>query len=254
MAKPPSIASLVRAAAVSRAAFVNTMVSVLETEDTERIIEIFGRLNVPKVYTEVADMPAIEDLPVSVKDFELEAALASGFNTYIDRHMRKLKWHTTHASDESVQAVTNIYEAATAIAALRVRRVIALLETKEVFSAQEWGQARELINRAFRDFRELTKLLVNRWLPAAAEVVDHATLAEGLAELPPIIRRRAQRFSALRDQLETCRLNIAVKPEGYPLVKPPRYFGGDLMEDGAWKIYWGELGALADAIEQAIEI
>lgn len=254
MAKPPSIASLVRAAAVSRAAFVNTMVSVLETEETERIIEIFGRLNVPKVYTEVADMPAIEEIPVSVKDFELEATLAGGFNTYIDRHMRKLKWHTTHVSNESVQAVINIYEAATAIAALRVRRVIALLETKEVFSAQEWGQARELINRAFRDFRELTKLLVNRWLPAAVDVVDHATLAEGLAGLPAIIRSRAQRFSALRDQLETCRLNIAVQPEGYPLVKPPRYFGGDLMEDGAWKIYWGELGALADAIEQAIEI
>lgn len=254
MAKPPSIASLVRAAAVSRAAFVNTMVNVLETEEPDRVIEIFGRLNVPKVYTEIVEMPAIEEIPVSVDGFELEARLAEGFNTYIDRHMRKLKWHTTHASDESVQAVTNIYEAATAIAALRVRRVIALLQSTEVFSAQEWGQARELINRAYRDFRELTKLLVNRWLPAASEVVELGTLAEGLAEMPSTIRRRAQRFSALREQLEACRMEIAVKPDGYPIVKPPRYFGGDLMEDGAWKIYWGELGALADTIEQALEV
>jgi len=254
MAKPPSIASLVRAAAVSEASFIATMNNVLETEETERVIEIFGRVNVPKVYTELADGPDIHDVEFSVTDFELEATLASGFNTYIDRHMRKLKWHTTHASDESIVAVSNVYSGATAIAALRVRRVIALLAKKDSYSAQEWGVARELINRAFRDFRELTKVLVMRWLPAASEVIDNALLFEGISHIPALIRKRAKRFARLREEIEACRTKIQVVPDGYPPVKPPRYFGGDLMEDGAWAIYWDELGALADNLEQAIEI
>ena len=254
MAKPPSIASLVRAAAVSEAAFINTMTQVLDTEEPERVIEIFGRVNVPKVYTELVEAPDIHDVEIKVSDYELEEVLAGGFNTYIDRHARKIKWHTTHASDESIVAVSNVYSAASAIAALRVRRVIALLDTKEIFSAEEWGVTRELINRAFRDFRELTKLLVNRWLPAAQEVVDAALLFEGVTHIPSLIRKRAQRFARLREEIEARRVNITVQPDGYPPVRPPRYFGGDLMEEGSWKIYWDELGALADSLEQTLEV
>jgi len=254
MAKPPSIASLVRAAAVSEASFVATMTNVLDTEEPERVIEIFGRVNVPKVYGELADGPDIHDVVIAVGDFELEGVLAEGFNTYTDRHMRKLKWHTTHVSEESVTAVGNVYGASTIIAALRVRRVIALLGTKDSFSAEEWGLTRELINRSFRDFRELTKTLVNRWLPAAVEVVDAGILAAGLSHLPAVIRKRAQRFARLREEIEGRRSNIEVVPDGYPAVRPPRYFGGDLMEDGAWKIYWDELGALADSLEQSLEV
>jgi hypothetical protein len=254
MAKPPSIASLVRTAAISEHAFVTTMTDILKTEDPERIIEIFGRLNVPKLFTEAVDQPAFDELDLDIHGFDHEIEIASGFNTYIDRHMRKLKWHTTHASDESVEAVRGIYSVTTTIAALRVARVVALLSTKDTFTAEEWGQSRELVNRAYRDFRELTKLLVNRWMPAAVEVVEASLLFEGAQGLPAIIRKRAQRFLALRDKLESRRMEIAVQPEGYPPVKPPRYFGGDLMEDGAWKIYWGEVGALADNLDQTLEV
>jgi len=254
MAKPPSIASLVRAAALSEASFVATMTNVLDTEEPERVIEIFGRVNVPKVYGEIVAGPDIHDVEVKVGDFELEAVLADGFNTYTDRHMRKLKWHTTHVSEESVVAVSNVYGAATIIAALRVRRVVALLGTKDSLSAEEWGLTRELINRSFRDFRELTKTLVNRWMPAAVEVINATVLSEGISHLPGVIRKRTQRFGRLREEIEARRSGIEVVPDGYPAVRPPRYFGGDLMEDGAWKIYWDDLGALADSLEQSLEI
>ena len=47
-------------------------------------------------------------------------------------------------------------------------------------------------------------------------------------------------------------LALAVQPDGYPLVKPPRYFGGDLLDQGSWKHYWGDVGTLADNLRQHV--
>jgi hypothetical protein len=139
------------------------------------------------------------------------------------------------------------------ISAIRIRRVIMLLGTKEMFSAHEWGRSRELLNRTFRDFRELTKLLVNKWLPITMESVDPEEVRAGAATLPSVVRTRNDLFHRLRGEVEVRRLQIAVKPDGYPAVRPPRYFGGDLLDEGAWRIYSAEINGLIDSLDHGLE-
>ena len=62
------------------------------------------------------------------------------------------------------------------------------------------------------------------------------------------------RLASLRDEVEVARLDLAVQPEGYPMVRPPRYFGGDLMETMSWKHFWGEVGTLQDNMRQHVDL
>ena len=151
--------------------------------------------------------------------------------------MRKVKWHTAHPENAGAEAVRGIFSVTATIEAIRVRRVILLLQAQEVFTAQEWGLARELLNRTYRDYRELCKLMVNRWLSTVLETCDREEMSAHLEALPAIIRARTELFHLLRSEIEARRVQIAVKPEGYPAVRPPRYFGGDLLDEGAWRIY-----------------
>ena len=253
MGKPPSIASIVRNAATSEGAFVDTVLEVLRTEETPRIIEIFGRLNVPKIFPEQVEQPAFDEMPIEVSDFELEATLADGFNTYNDRHMRKMKWHTAHPENAGAIAVVGIFSVTATIEGIRVRRVLMLLQDQEIFTAQEWGLARELLNRTYRDYRELCKLMINRWLPTVMETCDREEIRANIETLPALIRARTERFHRLKNDVENRRLQIAVKPDGYPAVRPPRYFGGDLLDVGAWRIYTAEINGLIDSLDQVIE-
>ena len=41
-----------------------------------------------------------------------------------------------------------------------------------------------------------------------------------------------------RHRFEERRLELTVLPPGFDPVKPPNYFGGDLLARGPWKQFW----------------
>ncbi len=41
-------------------------------------------------------------------------------------------------------------------------------------------------------------------------------------------------------------------PEGFPPVKPPLYFHGDLLGKGPWKLYWNTVKGRAHNFREAV--
>ena len=254
-AKRPSIASLVRDAGASEAGFVTALGVILAEKDTDRFVEFATRLNQP-LRMEGTDEEAagIDTLEIDVSDFETEAIYAAALNKFNARHMRKIKWHISHPDIDTVGPGIRIYRCIARIAELRLRRMIALLNSKEVLNPSEWGLARELMNCAYREFRDSTELVTQTWLESLFENFEQDEVRTRFAELPNVVDSWADRLSALRDEVEARRVDMAVQPpEPYPTVRPPRYFGGDLMAQSAWKHYWGEVGTLADSLRQHVE-
>ena len=42
------------------------------------------------------------------------------------------------------------------------------------------------------------------------------------------------------------------RPEGFPPVKPPNYFSGDLLGKGPWKQFWAVVDARAHHFREAV--
>ena len=255
MAKAPTIASLVRLAGKSDVDFVNTTSQVLEETDVARVSEFLTRLNIP------LDVPASEeearnpeDVGMHTPDFENEVSIAAAFEKYFERHLRKIKWHISHPELDSIAPGIRIFGCMGFMAEMRIRRVLALMSQKEVLTPAEWGTARELLNRTYRHFRVATTLVTENWMESLLENCDQDTVRESMAPLPGIINDVADRLSALRELVEARREDMAVQPEGYPIVRPPRYFGGDLMDQTSWKHYWGDVGTLADNLRQHVSL
>ena len=169
-AKRPSIASLVRDAGASEAGFVTALGVILAEKDKDRFVEFATRLNQP-LRMEGTDEEAagIETLEIDVSDFETEAIYAAALNKFNARHMRKIKWHISHPDIDTVGPGIRIYRCIARIAELRLRRMIALLNSKEVLNPSEWGLARELMNCAYREFRDSTELVTQTWLESLFE-------------------------------------------------------------------------------------
>ena len=55
-----------------------------------------------------------------------------------------------------------------------------------------------------------------------------------------------------RKKIEERRAELTVTPEGYPPVKPPNYFGGDLLGRGPWKQFWNNIDDRAHHFREAI--
>jgi hypothetical protein len=254
-AKRPSIASLVRDAGASEAGFVTALGVILAEKDTDRFVEFTTRLNQPlRMEDSEEEAAGIDTLEIDVSDFETEAVYAAALNKFNARHMRKIKWHISHPDIDTVGPGIRIYRCIARIAELRLRRMIALLNSKEVLNPSEWGLARELMNCAYREFRDSTELVTQTWLESLFENFEQDEVRTRFAELPNVVDSWADRLSSLRDEVEARRGSMAVQPpEPYPTVRPPRYFGGDLMAQSAWKHYWGEVGTLADSLRQHVE-
>ncbi len=254
-AKPQSIASLVREAGASEAGFIQSFDTVLNEKDVERFVEFATRLNQPlrmEGTDEVA--PGVETLDCNSTDFETEAIYAEALHKFNARHMRKIKWHISHPDIDTVEPGFRIYRCIARVAEFRLRRMISLLNSKEVLNPSEWGLARELLNCAYREFRDATTLVTQTWFDSLFENFEQDEVRQRFSDFPNVVDSWAERLSALRDEVETRRGDMAVQPpEPYPVVRPPRYFGGDLVAQAAWKHYWGEVGTLADSLRQHVE-
>ena len=68
---------------------------------------------------------------------------------------------------------------------------------------------------------------------------------------------RGLRFARLaleeaRERVEERRSELTVLPEGHPPVKPPLYFGGDVLGRGPWTQYWKALNSKAHHFRESV--
>ena len=77
-------------------------------------------------------------------------------------------------------------------------------------------------------------------------------LAELLGNSYEFVDSHIRTLEEFRDRIEERRIDLTVMPEGFPPVKPPNYFGGDLLGRGPWKQYWNTLDTRAHHYREAI--
>lgn len=255
--KPPTIASLVRTACHSHKMYVDNTSYILIENDKERIVEYFTRLSLPRAYAE-EDLGewAAEAFTVGEGTLQYELDLMEGMTKYIERNTRKIKWHISHPgepdAEASANAVSLVFAAQGEFAAFRIRRVLRILDNHKTLTAKEWGYTRELLNRAYRDYRTGVQLITTRYIEELMTASDPEEALAALKGYPELFKKHTQELDALRDEIEEMRLTLAVQPEGYPIVRPPRYFGGDLLDTPSWKHFWGEVGTLSDNMRQHV--
>jgi hypothetical protein len=97
-------------------------------------------------------------------------------------------------------------------------------------------------------------LLTHEFYESMVGSCDREDVRNALGSVPKVMQAQIKRLSALRDEVEVARLKLSVLPEGYPMVSPPRYFGGDLLETMSWKHFWGEVGTLQDSMRQHVDM
>ncbi len=255
--KPPTIASLVRTATKSQKLYVENTSYILIEDDKDRIVEYFTRLSLPREWTNPEDTAEwAQEAIDNVKDFAFELALMDGMTKYLERNLRKIKWHISHPGEPdaaaSAGAVYLIFEAQGEFASFRIRRLMNIMRNTETLSALEWGTARELLNRCYRDYRSSVQLVTMRYLEALLGAADPADAIAALQGYPQLMRKHTEILEGLRTEVEEIRQTLAVQPDGYPLVSPPRYFGGDLLDATSWKHFWGDVGTMSDSLRQHV--
>jgi hypothetical protein len=240
MSKQSTISSLVRQAAKSEAEFHSVVLTVFAEGDMERAAEFFDRLNVPRSVAGDNFQAPLMDLGAAaspIGNYEEEYAIGKGIQKYMDRHLKKLKWHAQRPSSEGGRNVLLVMREGMAVTDLRLRRLIALLGTKDELSPAEWAMARELMNRAYLSFRHAL-VQMGQWIDACTASLDPDELTELVSNFYELIDLTVRRLEEHRNLIEERRLELTVLPEGYDPVKPPIYFGGDLMGRGPWKQFW----------------
>jgi hypothetical protein len=251
-----TISALIREAAKTEENFKRILNEEVLADNPERIEEFFGKLNIPR--STKADDTLVEDLSlgdlgvITVTTFEAEIQVADGIQKFMDRHMRKLKWHTAHPALDGMDNCVRLYRAMGIVTELRIHRVLALLQSKDRLTVAEWGFARELLNRAYRELREATAIVCSPWVDALFSLDDRDEVIERLAPFAATVAGHAQAVRELREKVEERRVQMEVKPDNYPVVKPPRYFGGDLLDVGSWRHFWGELSGHIDTLNNSL--
>ena len=258
MSKQATIASLVRSAAKSESEFVETIIEVFSDGDAERIAEFFDRLNIPRsVGAEGGDLRgAVPNLAVegtmNVFGFDEEVAIGKGIQRFLDRHERKIKWHATHPTLEGTENVLLLFRACMATTTLRLARLRKLLASRSELSPLEWSQARRLMNKAYISFRNFLELVTDQWLEAMKTSFEAGELSNQLGSFYELVDGHIQALEKHKDELEEKRRELSVLPEGYPPVKPPVYFHGDLLGKGPWKLYWTSINGRAHTFREAV--
>ena len=257
MTKVATIASLVRNSARSEQDFIDTVVEVFEEADVERIWEYFDRLNIPRSVGAEGGLtdpiPTIENVAcMKVWDYDSESKLSKGIQRFLDRHERKIRWHAGHPSPEGAQNVLLLFRAAMMITNLRLTRLRLLLRSKDELNPNEWAIARRLMNRSYLSFRNFLGYVANDWVDAMQNAVGPDELASLLGNFYELVDIEVRQLEEMRELLEERRLEMTVLPEGYPPVKPPNYFGGDLLGRGPWKQYWLNISSRAHHFRESV--
>lgn len=257
MSKVATIASLVRAAARTEDEFFTTVQNVIEEADHARTAEFFDKMNIPR---SVAGDKTTEDLPDFVAGpdkigtYEEEKAIADGIQKYMDRHERKIKWHAGHASMEGADNIALVMRTGSAVTRHRLDRLQLLLRSKDELTALEWAIARELMNRSYLSFRNYLELMSNNWVDAMIVTVGREELAQRMGGFYEIVDDAIRVLEDHHKRLEERRLELTVLPlsDAYPPVKPPNYFGGDLMGVGPWSQFWSQIVARAHHFRETV--
>ncbi|MED5371003.1 MAG: hypothetical protein VX899_08330 [Myxococcota bacterium] len=253
MAKPPTIASLVRIATHSEEDYVANTTAIFAEQDSDRIMEYFGRLSLPRTWAEEKPGAFGDEAIQSARSIDFEHAEMAGVTKYLERNQRKVKWHISHPGTDGVESVMLIFAAQADFAKLRMQRILWLLGQQEVLSPEEWGKTRELLNRGFRDYRNILQLVTGRWMEAVSEAAESPeAFITAMQPFPKLIREKTVMLEEMRDEIEKVRVELAVQPDGYPVVKPPRYFGGDLLDNASWNHFWGQVSTLGDGMRAQI--
>jgi hypothetical protein len=255
--KQATIASLVRTAAKTEAEFMSTVEAIFEEDEIDRIWEFFDRLNIPR--SQGADEELHGPVPEvgghaldKLLGFDHEMRISNGIQRFLDRHERKIKWHATHPALDGIDNVILLFRAAMAITNLRLVRLRRLLQTKDELSPVEWSSARKLMNNSFLSFRNFLTLVAGEWVDAMQSTVPQADLAAKLGRFYELVDAEIQRLDKLKDDIENRRRELAVLPDGFPPVKPPVYFHGDLLGKGPWKLFWQSLNDKAHHFREAV--
>jgi hypothetical protein len=245
----------VRTASKDEAEFATTVQEVLDEADHERTAQFFDRLNIPRsVILENASEPPIQ-FTISdekVGDFAAERAISNGIQKFMDRHERKLKWHAGHPSKEGAQNTILLVRAMVGVTDLRLRRLMLLLDRKAQLTPIEWAIARELMNRGFIGFRNALNVLATTWIEAMQAALPAEDLAGVLGNFYEFIDAHVRILEEYRERIEERRMQLSVLPEGFPPVKPPAYFGGDLLGKGPWKQFWAVVDQRAHHFREAV--
>lgn len=246
MSKQATIASLVRTAAKTEVEFMSTVEGIFQEDDVERIWEFFERLNIPRSQGSEddlqGDLPDVGGVALTKRfTFTEEARISNGIQRFLDRHERKIKWHAAHPAMDGVDNVLLLFRAAMAITNLRIARLKLLLSAKDELSPDEWSGARKLMNNSFLSFRNFLGLVAGEWVDAMTSSVPREELAGKLGRFYEIVDAQIQRLDKQKEELEGRRREMAVLPDGFPPVKPPVYFHGDLLGKGPWKLFWQSL-------------
>lgn len=244
--KAATIASLVRIAAKTETEFIQTVQQVLEEADGDRAAEFFDRLNIPRsIGLDEGAQPnsPVKKITVSVAGiatYENEREVSNGIQKFLDRHERKIKWHAGHPAIDGTQNVLLLFRCAIAVTDLRLARLELLLKSKDELNPQEWAIARELINRTYLSFRNYLNVMAGEWVDAMMASTPKADLAAALGDFYEMIDQTVRNLETARDRLEDRRAKMTVLPgDPFPPVRPPNYFGGDLLGKGPWKQFWG---------------
>ena len=199
-------------------------------------------------------LAAIIVTPDQIGDYEEEKAIADGIQKYMDRHERKIKWHAGHPSMEGTDNVVLVMRTGSMITRHRLDRLQLLLRSKDELTAQEWAIARELMNRSYLSFRNYLQLMGTPWVDAMIQTVGRDELAQRLEGFYEIVDDTIRAMEDHRKRLEERRLELTVLPlsDAYPPVKPPNYFGGDLMGVGPWSQFWSNIVARAHHFRETV--
>lgn len=255
MSKPVTISSLVRQAAKSETEFVETIRSVCAEEPPERIADFFDRLNVPRSVEGDNLNEPLADLSgtgTPVGSFEEERAIGEGIQKYMDRHLRKVKWHANRPSMEGARNAMLVMREMMMVTDVRLFRLRALLATKDELTPVEWATARELMRSAFLGFRHFLVQFGNQWIDSSLAQLGREEMEAEVGTFHELIDETIRKLEEHREAIESRRQELTVLPEEYPPVKPPRYFGGDLMGAGPWRQYWNTVEDSAHHFREAL--
>lgn len=255
MSKPATISSLVRIAAKSEPEFQDVVVGVFNDEPVERIAEFFDRLNIPRSVEGTDLLVPLLDLSAaggSVTNLDDEKLIHAMVQKYSERHEKKLKWHAQRPSLEGGRNVLLLMRHSLAMADVRLHRLRNLLAKQDEYTPDEWSTARDLMNGAYLSFRNMLNQLGGQWIDAMISEVDREDLEELLGNFYEFVDATIRKLEAHRVAIEERRMELTVVPREFDPVKPPNYFGGDIMGRGPWKQYWNNVEERSHHFRQAL--
>lgn len=255
MSKGASMSSLLRVAARTEGEFVEIIQSIIDEADHARTAEFFDKMNIPRSVLGEKTMEPIASFKVSddkIGDYEQEQAIGLGIQKYMERHERKIKWHAGHPSLDGSGNVIFVMRCASSVTNMRLERLHLLLNSKDELTVREWFISRELMNKAFLSYRNHLRLTAGPWTDAMNLTIDPTEFSERLDTFYEIIDSQIRQLEDHRVKIEERRVELTVTPEGFPPVKPPNYFGGDLLNVGPWSQYWNNVTSRAHHFRESI--